>query len=157
MTCTRRNFLKAAAVGATGLLVSRPAFAGALFNAPIAITVYKTPTCGCCKEWVAHLAKNGFAPKAHDLDDLSETKTTLGVPAALQSCHTAVIGRYVIEGHVPADLIKKLIAAKPTNIAGLAVPGMPAGSPGMEMGGRKDPYEVFAFTRDGKRSVYARR
>jgi hypothetical protein len=153
MSHSRRDFIRAAAVGTAGLLFSRRAFAAA---APIAITVYKTPTCGCCKAWVAHLEKNGFAPKAHDLADLTETKTTLGVPDALTSCHTAVIGRYVIEGHVPADVIKKLIAEKPTNILGLAVPGMPAGSPGMEMG-RKDPYEIIAFSQTGKRSVYARR
>ena len=121
------------------------------------ITVYKTPTCGCCKLWVEHLEKNGFVAKTHDLPDLSETKDTLGVPDALRSCHTALIGKYVIEGHVPADLIKKISTDKPANILGLAVPGMPAGSPGMEVPGRKDAYDVFAFTRDGKRSVYARR
>lgn len=155
MTFTRRDFLRAAGLGAAGILLSRRMVA-ATSVAPLAITVYKTPACGCCKEWVAHLTKNGFAPKVHDLPDLSETKSTLGVPRSLESCHTAVIGRYVIEGHVPADLIKKLVAAKSTTIAGLAVPGMPAGSPGMEMG-RKDPYDVIAFSVDGKRSVYASR
>jgi hypothetical protein len=154
MSLSRRDWLRAAAIGAAGVLVSRRAFAS---PAPLDITVYKTPTCGCCKVWVTHLAKNGFAPKTHDLPDLTDTKSTLGVPADLQSCHTAVIGRYVIEGHVPADLITKLVGEKSTTIAGLAVPGMPVGSPGMEMGDRKDPYDVIAFTRDGKRSVYARR
>jgi hypothetical protein len=153
MTYTRRSFIQAAAGAAAGLL-TLPALASA---AATPITVYKTPGCGCCKLWVEHLTKNGFAPKTHDLIDLSETKDTLGVPDALRSCHTAVIGRYVIEGHVPADLIRKIAADKPANILGLAVPGMPAGSPGMEVPGRKDPYDVFAFSRDGKRSVYAKR
>ena len=155
MTYTRRSFIQVAAASAAGLL-SLPSLAEAA-AAGTPITVYKTPTCGCCKAWVEHLSKNGFSPKTHDLNDLSETKDTLGVPDALRSCHTAVIGRYVIEGHVPADLIRKLVAEKPANVLGLAVPGMPVGSPGMEVPGRKDPYDVFAFTRDGKRTIYAKR
>jgi hypothetical protein len=155
MTYNRRSFIQAAAASAAGLL-ALPALAAAS-AADTPITVYKTPTCGCCKLWVEHLSKNGFAPKTHDLNDLSETKDTFGVPDALRSCHTAIVGRFVIEGHVPADLITKLIADKTTNILGLAVPGMPAGSPGMEVPGRKDPYDVIAFTRDGKRTVYAKR
>ncbi len=156
MTHNRRSFIKTLAGAAVGA-VAVSGLSAASAPAATPITVYKTPTCGCCKLWVEHLAKNGFAPKTHDLNDLSETKDTLGVPDALRSCHTAVIGRYVIEGHVPADLITKLTKEKPANILGIAVPGMPAGSPGMEVPGRKDPYEVFAFTRDGKRSVYAKR
>jgi hypothetical protein len=156
MTYSRRSFIQAAAAAAGLVLVSR--LGGAQRAAAATpITVYKTASCGCCKEWVTHLSKNGFAPKVHDLPDLAETKDTLGVPDALRSCHTAVIGRYVIEGHVPADLIRKIVAEKPAHIVGLAVPGMPAGSPGMEVPGRKDPYDVFAFTRDGKRTVYAKR
>jgi hypothetical protein len=155
MTYTRRSFIQAAAASAAGL-IALPSLAQAA-TAATPITVYKTPTCGCCKDWVAHLRKNGFAPTTHDLNDLSETKDTLGVPDALRSCHTAVIGRYVIEGHVPADLIKKVVAEKPANVLGLAVPGMPAGSPGMEVPGRKDAYDVIAFTRDGKRTIYAKR
>jgi hypothetical protein len=155
MTYTRRSFLQAAAASTTGLL-ALPSILEA--TAPdIPMTVYKTPTCGCCKAWVQHAEKSGFKATTHDLNDLSETKDTLGVPDALRSCHTALVGKYVIEGHVPADLIKKLVAEKPANILGLAVPGMPAGSPGMEVPGRKDPYDVIAFTRDGKRSVYAKR
>ena len=144
------------ALGAAGALGSRSAFGNVLFSAPIGIAVYKTPTCGCCKAWVAHLSKNGFAPKVHDLDDLTEIKASLGVPQELASCHTAIVARYAIEGHVPADVIKKLLAERPKNIAGLSVPGMVQGSPGMETG-RKEPYDVIAFTRDGKTSVYARR
>lgn len=154
MTYTRRSFIQTAAASAAGLLVL-PSFG--IAAAPIPITVYKTPACGCCKAWVTHLADNGFAPKTHDLPDLTETKETLGVPDALRSCHTAVIGRYVIEGHVPADLIKKIANDKPADVVGLAVPGMPAGSPGMEVPGRKDAYDVIAFTRGGKRSIYAKR
>ena len=155
MTYSRRSFLQVAAASAAGLLVLPSLLEAAAAGTPI--TVYKTPSCGCCKLWVDHLKANGFDPKTHDLPDLSETKDNLGVPDALRSCHTAVIGRYVIEGHVPADLIKKIAAEKPANVIGLAVPGMPAGSPGMEVPGRKDAYDVFAFNRDGKRTVYAKR
>ena len=152
---SRREWLRAAALGVASVLVTRRASAQVV-SSPIPIAVYKTPTCGCCKEWVAHLAKNGFTPTVHDLDDLAQTKAALGVPRSLESCHTAVVGRYLVEGHVPADLIKKLVSDAPKGIAGLAVPGMVQGSPGMETG-RKEPYEVVAFTRDGKTSVYARR
>lgn len=125
--------------------------------APVPITVYKTPTCGCCKEWVKHVEANGFKAKTHDLQSLDETKRSLGVPERLQTCHTAVVGKYVIEGHVPADLVSRLVKEKPANIIGLAVPGMPVGSPGMEVGKQKQPYDVIAFTKDGKQSVYAKR
>ena len=103
-----------------------------------------------------HVKAAGFSPAVHQVDDVSPVKTKGGVPGDLQSCHTALIGGYVIEGHVPADVIQQLLTEKP-NIAGVAVPGMPVGSPGMEQGPRKDPYEVIAFTKDGKRSVYAKR
>jgi hypothetical protein len=122
---------------------------------PVAITVYKTPQCGCCRTWVDHLRKNGFEVTTHDVDDISAIKTKLGVPSDLGSCHTAVAGSYVIEGHVPAADIQKLLATKP-KVAGVAVPGMPVGSPGMEVPGRKaDKYDVIAFAKDGKRSVFA--
>ena len=152
---TRREWLRvalggAAATVATGMLTI-PAFAAA----PVPITVYKSPSCGCCKKWVEHLGSNGFAVTAKDMDDLDEVKATFGVPAELQSCHTATVGKYVIEGHVPADLIQKMLKENPA-ITGLAVPGMPAGSPGME-GGSAEPYDVVAFDQKGKRSVYAKR
>ena len=118
--------------------------------------VYKTPTCGCCGNWVEHVKAAGFTPAVHDMADLSAVKSKAGVPANLQSCHTALVGGYVIEGHVPADVIRRLLAEKP-KIAGIAVAGMPIGSPGMEQGSRKDAYEVIAFTADGKTSVYAKR
>ena len=122
---------------------------------PVAIKVYKTPQCGCCKSWITHLRKNGFQVEAVDMPDLSMVKAKYGVKSELQSCHTAVVNGYVVEGHVPADLIQKLIRDKPA-VAGLAVPGMPAGSPGME-GAFKQAYEVYSFDKSGKTRVYARR
>jgi len=154
MLMTRRDWLRASALGAVSV-IARHSFAQGLV-APPTMTVYKTPTCGCCKDWVKHVAANGFKTVVHDLDDLTTIKSDLGIPPKLSSCHTAVVGRYAIEGHVPADLIKKLIAESPKNVAGLAVPGMVPGSPGMETG-QKEPYDVIAFTRDGKTSTYAHR
>jgi hypothetical protein len=120
------------------------------------VTVYKSPTCGCCVKWVEHMRTAGFQVQVHDMDDLSPLKDEVGVPAALRSCHTAVVNGYTIEGHVPADLVHKLLEEKPKSVAGLAVPGMPMGSPGME-GPRKDPYAVIAYRADGTTSVYAER
>jgi hypothetical protein len=154
MLYSRRDWIKYATMGIG--LVGIPRTLAAIDAPATAITIYKTPTCGCCKEWVAHLAKNGFSPTVHDMDDVTPIKRAMGIPKALESCHTAVVGRYSIEGHVPADLIKKLLSGHSTNIAGLAVPGMVAGSPGMETG-QKEPYDVIAFTRDGKTSVFAHR
>lgn len=114
---------------------------------PLAITVYKSPSCGCCGDWAIHLEQHGFQVTPVNLADLSSVKTRLGVPQQLRSCHTAVIGDFVIEGHVPAEDIKTLVAQR--NGYGLAVPGMPVGSPGMEMGDRKDAFDVIAFDRDG--------
>ncbi len=121
----------------------------------VAITVYKTPQCGCCRAWVDHLRQNGFEVTTHDVEDISLIKTKLGVPSDLTSCHTAVAESYVVEGHVPASDIQKLLTTK-LKIAGVAVPGMPVGSPGMEVPGRTaDKYDVVAFAKDGKRSVFA--
>jgi hypothetical protein len=150
----RREFVRAALCAAAGMLVLPRAVRAA--GAPVPITVYKTPSCGCCKAWVAHMQGAGFAPKVVDMDDLSEVKRNAGVPAQLQSCHTALAGKYVVEGHVPADLVQKMLKEKPA-IVGLAVPGMVAGSPGMEQGNAKPPYEVIAFEKGGKTSVYATR
>ena len=118
------------------------------------VVVYKSPTCGCCKAWVKHLRDNGFEVEVHQRYNVEPVKDEMGVPKPLRSCHTAKVGGYVIEGHVPADLIVKLLEEKPA-AAGLAVPGMPMGSPGME-GPRKDPYDVILFGDQGSR-VYARR
>ncbi len=119
------------------------------------ITVFKSPTCGCCSKWVDHMRDSGFDVKTHDVDDLSSIKARLGIPGNLQSCHTAVVGDYVVEGHVPADLVKKMLKDKP-EIKGLTVPGMPMGSPGME-GPRKDAYQILTFDEKGKITEFARR
>lgn len=117
------------------------------------VVVYKSPTCGCCKEWVKHLQANGFSVTTHDVTNLLPYKTTNGVPITLQACHTAQVGGYAIEGHVPATDIKRLLKERPM-VSGLAVPGMPNGSPGMEQGGRKDRYDVLTFDKQGKTGVY---
>lgn len=122
--------------------------------API-VTVYKSASCGCCNQWIDHLRAAGFTVTAYDTDDLASVMTSMGVPGRLASCHTAKVGNYVIEGHVPADLIKKLLAEHPA-VAGLAVPGMVTGSPGME-GPNPQHYDVIAWDRTGKTTVYARR
>ncbi|MDD2769597.1 MAG: DUF411 domain-containing protein [Methylococcus sp.] len=111
---------------------------------PVEATVYRSPTCGCCKKWVEHIQTNGFAVKDIVKDDMAAVKRELGVPENLASCHTAVIGGYRVEGHVPAADIRQLLEAK-APLLGLSVPGMPAGTPGMEMGGRKDAYSVIGF------------
>lgn len=123
-------------------------------TAPV-VHVYKSPTCGCCKAWVAHLEENGFRTEVEDMPNVDPVKQKLGVPGHLASCHTGVVNGYVIEGHVPADVIRRLLAEKPA-VAGLAVPGMPMGSPGME-GLRKEAYDVVAFGKDGSQSVYESR
>ena len=150
---SRREFLRASVAGAATLIVSREAVASA--TAPSVVTVYKDPSCGCCTKWVQHLNKNGFVVTVRDTSNMDEIKRTMNVPAKLQSCHTAVVDRYVIEGHVPADVIKKFIAAKPKAL-GLAVPEMPMGSPGME-GSRTEHYDILSFDRDGTSRVYAKR
>ena len=121
------------------------------------MTVYKSPTCGCCKNWIEHVKASGFAVEVHDLDDLGEIKDEAGVPDRARSCHTAVVDGYAIEGHVPAETIKRLLKERP-KVAGLAVPGMPVGSPGMEVPGQaSDKYDVMAFDRSGALTVYESR
>ena len=126
---------------------------------PVADTlvVYKTASCGCCKAWIEHMERNGFTVVAHDEDvvELNRRKGDVGIGSDLASCHTALVGGYVVEGHVPADLVKRLLRERP-QVAGLAAPGMPVGAPGME-GGPKQAYDVIAFRRDGGREVYASR
>jgi len=119
------------------------------------VVVYKSPTCGCCDAWVSHLEKNGFNVEVHNQRNMTPIKSRMGVPGHLQSCHTAMVDGYVIEGHVPAEDIVRLLKEKP-KVKGLSVPGMPMGSPGME-GPRKDPYNVLTFQSDGKTSVYSKR
>jgi len=135
-----------------------PATAAATPAAAIAadttlVTVYKTPTCGCCKAWVEHMRENGFRVVAIDTNDVTPVKERHGVRQDHASCHTATVGGYVVEGHVPAADVRRLLAERPA-ITGLAVPGMPMGSPGME-GPRSERYDVIAFTRGGHDRVYA--
>jgi hypothetical protein len=156
---TRREWLTATIGGAAAALVSQTERALALPPIkPAELTVYKTPSCGCCRLWVSHAKAilTGYDIRTLDMDDLSEVKARLGVPADLQSCHTAISGPYVFEGHVPADLIKQFLAERPKAL-GLAVPGMPMGSPGMDTGGVKHPYDVLRFDKAGKTRVYAKR
>ena len=121
------------------------------------IAVYKTPTCGCCSLWVDHMKEAGFKVTTTDLNDLHPIKNHFGVSHDIESCHTAIVGGYVVEGHVPADVVQKMLEEKP-DIAGIAVPGMPIGSPGMEVEGRPaDRYNVIAFDKQGNRTVYAER
>jgi hypothetical protein len=162
---TRREWLAAAArLMAGGGVLAAAASLGATLDAtpahaataPRRIVVYKDAACGCCTEWVTHLRANGFAPEPHDRTDLDTLKDSLGVPVALRSCHTAVVGRYLVEGHVPAADIVRLLATTPAGVLGLAAPGMPKGSPGMEMPGvRAERYEVLAFGAGGRVTVFA--
>lgn len=138
-----------AAALVTGLAATRPAAHAA---GPTA-TVYLSPTCGCCKKWGEHLEANGFTVKLEYMNDVSPMKTDLGVPRGLVSCHTAVVAGYVIEGHVPAGDIQRLLREKP-KVVGLSAPGMPGASPGMDTG--KEPYEVVAFDAKGGATVWAR-
>lgn len=119
------------------------------------ITVYKSPSCGCCKEWVAHARRAGFRVTEENVASVAPIKAQHGVPDRLASCHTSVVGGYVFEGHVPLDLVERLLDERPA-VVGLAVPGMPAGSPGME-GAGKELYDVLTFTSDGGTALYARR
>jgi hypothetical protein len=122
------------------------------------MTVYKSPTCGCCKRWIEHMRAAGFAVEAVDVEgeDLTAVKQRYGVVRELSSCHTAIVGDYVIEGHVPAEDVVRLLKERP-EISGLTVPGMPVGTPGMEMPGREaDRYEVLAFDGQGNTQLYSR-
>ena len=119
------------------------------------IHVYKSPTCGCCTDWIKHLENNGFAVDVTDLNDVTPVKIKAGLTPALASCHTALVDDYVIEGHVPADDIKRLLSQAP-KAHGLSVPSMPVGSPGMEMGDRKDPYQVLLFNPNGQTRIFAK-
>ena len=150
----RREWVRSmivAGIAATTIAASRDTF---LLPADTAITVYKDPNCGCCKKWVSHLEANGFKVTTHDRSDMNALKDSFSVPSALRSCHTAVVGKLVVEGHVPAADVRTALARAPKGTIGLAVPGMPAGSPGMETG-RVDRYDVIAFDARGNSSVFA--
>ncbi len=120
---------------------------------PVTVTVYRSESCGCCKKWEDHLRQNGFTVKSVVQDDLSTIKAESGVTANLRSCHTALVGGYVVEGHVPAADVQRLLKEKP-KVIGLAAPGMPQSSPGMDMG--KEPYEVLTFDAKGQTASWAK-
>lgn len=146
---TRRSFLALSSLAGLGLISSAQAT-----DLP-AMKVYKSPTCGCCGLWVDHVRKAGFSVDVQETQAVWGIKQRLGVPEALASCHTAQVGPYIIEGHVPASAIKRLLREEPKG-AGLAVPGMPIGSPGMEVAGREpEVYDVLLFTGEVHR-VFAR-
>ena len=139
----QRRTLLAAALAAPALAWAKPAAATAT-----PVEVWKDPNCGCCQDWVRHMEANGFAVTLHDSGNAA-VRARLGLPQRLGSCHTALVGGYLLEGHVPAADVKKLLAEKPQAL-GLAVPGMPVGSPGMDgpaYGGRHDPYDVLLVTK----------
>lgn len=121
----------------------------------VPVEVWKSPTCGCCKDWVAHMEASGFVVRVHETGNTA-MRARLGVPEALGSCHTALVGGYVLEGHVPAQDVQRLLVLKPKAL-GLAVPGMPIGSPGMDgavYGGRRDPYDVLLLRAGAAPSVF---
>ena len=139
------------AIAAIGLIVSMP-LSAPLSAAGPQVTVYKTRTCGCCAKWVQHLSDNGFEVTVQDVANTAEYRQKFGVPEKLASCHTAVVKGYAIEGHVPAGDIKRVLKTA-SKAKGLAAPGMPAGSPGME-GPRSDAYSVVLFDAQGNTTVY---
>jgi hypothetical protein len=149
----RRRFFKGAAALATlSALPALPAFAA---PAGPEVQVFKSPSCGCCGSWVDHMRAAGFTVKITEVDDTTAARKRLGLPDRYGSCHTATVGGYVLEGHVPAAEVKRLLASKPKAI-GLAVPGMPPSAPGMDVPGRKDPYEVLLVDASGRSNVFAR-
>jgi len=152
--CIESDMIRTLMLVLAALFVAQPTRVGAE-PPPAVIEVYKSPTCGCCSKWVEHLRAHGFTVQATDTAAMDELRAKHGVPRALRSCHTALVSGYVIEGHVPASDVQRLLSERPA-IAGLAVPGMPIGSPGMEApSGRTVPYDVIAFDRDGKTRSFA--
>ncbi len=119
------------------------------------MTVYKSPACGCCAKWVEHVEKHGFTVKTVPTEDMAAVKARLGVPDTLASCHTTTVDGYVVEGHVPAADIKRLLKQKP-RAKGIAVAGMPMGAPGMEHGTHREPYSTMLIAKNGKATVFAR-
>ena len=149
---SRRHLIGTAFAAAAGAF-ALPSLLRASAGTPM--LVYKDPNCGCCHNWVEIMRNAGFEVSVRDTRDMNSIKTRYKVGRQLTSCHTAMVGGYVVEGHVPADVIRKLLADKP-KVLGIAVPGMPVGSPGME-GTPKQPYEVLTFDAAGKTTVFAKR
>lgn len=137
--------------GALATLAVLPALAALT---PTEVQVFKNPFCGCCGAWIEHMRSAGFAVKVTEVTDSTAARKCVGMPDRFGSCHTATVGGYALEGHVPAAEVKRLLATKP-NAIGLAVPGMPPASPGMDTPGRKDPYQVLLIDPSGQSSVFA--
>ena len=139
-----------AATASIGIVTAQPRQAGPL------VEVWKSPTCGCCSKWIEHMRTNGFTVKSTDVGDMTKIKAARGVPDQAQSCHTSVVEGYVIEGHVPAEDVRRLLKEKPA-VVGIAAPGMPVGSPGMETPYVKaEKYDVVAFDKKGALKVFAK-
>lgn len=134
-------------------VLGHPSLALAARSAAEPVTVWKNPDCGCCREWITHLRKNGFEVISNDVKDTAPIRQKLGLPDKFGACHTATVGNYVVEGHVPAQELRRLLKEKP-NARGLAVPGMPVGSPGMEAGNTRDAYDVLLVLTDGSSRIY---
>jgi hypothetical protein len=146
---TRRQLLQSLPVAVAGLALARVAAQG-----KEAIQVYKDPGCECCSKWVTHMEANGFAATVAS-GDMRPIKARFKIPANLESCHTTVVRGFIIEGHVPADDVKRLLKEKPKGIVGLTIPGMPQSAPGMDVKPFQ-PYEVLTFDSAGKTTVYAK-
>jgi hypothetical protein len=151
MTLTRRHLLERLCTAASAALAVDASLQA---QGKVAITVYKTPTCGCCKLWVDHMNASGFAATVKDMADVNPIKRERKVAQPLWSCHTAIVGGYIIEGHVPAADVKKLLAAAPKGVVGLTIPGMPQSAPGMDIKPFQ-PYTVLSFDANGKTTVFA--
>lgn len=154
---TRRRLVQVLAGGAalTALDAALPAWAQDGIK-PVRFEVWKDPNCGCCRDWIAHMEQNGFRATVHDTGG-NAARARVGLPRRYGSCHTALIGGYVVEGHVPASEVKRLLREKPQAALGLAVPGMPIGAPGMDAPayrGRRDPYDTLLVLRDGSSRVF---
>lgn len=135
-------------------LATMAAFPAAAARLTPEVEVFKSPSCGCCGQWVEHMRASGFAVKVTEINDTAATRKRLGLADRFASCHTATVGGYVLEGHVPAADVKRLLATKPKAL-GLAVPGMPPSAPGMDIPGRKDPYQVLLVDTSGSSRVFA--
>lgn len=148
----RRTFM-GTLLAASGVLTTVSAWAG---EAPLPpVEVFKNPSCGCCTAWVEHLRASGFTVKVTPVEDTRLARKRLGMPDELGGCHTAVLAAYVLEGHVPAFEAKRLLRERPADALGLAVPGMPAGAPGMEMGSQAEPFDVMLVNKTGVARVFA--
>ena len=160
------GFLRSAALctllwGVSACVDDQPASAGApdpaRQAAGLRLSVYKSPTCGCCADWVDHIEAAGFTTSIHHPENLNRIKAEQGIAPRYGSCHTAISGQgYVFEGHIPARYIRQFLENPPAAAIGLAVPAMPVGSPGMEMDGRFSPYQVLLLDKDGGHTVFAR-